>query len=203
MSCCVAVTVIMVNYAVRLYRKASWINIPKPERKVDGCVALGVGGIPSHLTPNWALITQNPLLCFVVVWAQWVTSVCGTCSSLFLFFFSLPHNLFPSFSLYWGFVQRQYQRYSIQSQAILHLLLRLVKACDLRGKGSSDLSCGRALGEIQNGRFDYGSLASRRDDRGCSPGINVTFRFKTKRLVWWSSQCTDRLNSQIDLRVYN
>ncbi len=38
----------------------------------SGCLWRGTQAIPSHLTPNWALITQTPLLCFVVVWAQWV-----------------------------------------------------------------------------------------------------------------------------------
>lgn len=77
----------------------------------SGCLWRGTQAIPSHLTPNWALITQTPLLRFVVVGPQWVwreaLAVWGTALylSLFLNAFYPTSNTVQSlctFAFYFG-----------------------------------------------------------------------------------------------------
>lgn len=110
MSFCVPVTVvIIVNYALCLDGESSWINISEPEREVDDCGG-GTQAIPSHLTPNWALITQTPLLCFVVVGAQWVWRGTHNLEYSALFFFIpecfLSHLQHSTKSLHFSFLFR-------------------------------------------------------------------------------------------------
>ncbi len=140
----------------------------------SGCLWRGTQAIPSHLMPNWALITQTPLLCFVVVWAQWVwretLAVWSTALYLSLFLFIPPPTQYKVFALLL-FISVLHQLHSVELQAILPQLMRLHMRPSDFGTGNFKKWRKKAFCTIHYARIAYGSFVSSWGD--CRCGINV------------------------------
>ncbi len=142
----------------------------------SGCLWRGTQAIPSHLTPNWALITQTPLLCFVVVWAQWVwrETLAVWSTALYCLYswmlFIPPPTQYKVFALLL-FISVLHQLHSVELQAILpRLMLLHMRPSDLRH---------RQFREVQEKSILHYSLWSY-----CLRVI----RFKLRRLQMWNKR---------------